>query len=95
MRVVSPRCGVVQWDYVVSRDYLDSLIRKLVAEGAGRDAIMRALQSKLADAEKSGTDDSVHCQRIRRLLFYLRTRLVPRHTNTADMAIFRRLQDLR
>lgn len=79
----------------VSRDYLDSLIRKLVADGATRDAIARTLEQKLTEAEKKGGGESVQCQRMRRIQFYLRTRLVPRHTNAADMAILRKLQNLR
>jgi hypothetical protein len=79
----------------VSRESLDSLIRKLVAEGASRDTIWRMLEMKLSEAEKRGTGDSPRCQRIRRIQFYVRTRLVPRNTSAADMKIFRLLQKLR
>ena len=79
----------------MSRDYLDSLIRELVADGANLESIMRTLEHDLADAGKRGSAGSGHCQRIRRVLFFLRTRLVPRYTDHADMSILRVLQNLR
>jgi hypothetical protein len=79
----------------VSRDYLDSLVRKLVADGANRQSIVRTLEHSLIEARRKGGDGSGHCERITRVLFYLQTRLVPRHTNNADMSILRFLQHLR
>jgi hypothetical protein len=79
----------------VGRDYLATLIRKLVADGATRESIVRVLENKLTEAAKNGAVDSDHCHRIRRIQFYLRTRLVPRETTTAEMAILRVLQNVR
>jgi len=79
----------------MSRDYLESLVCKLVADGADRESIVRALEHSLAEAGKKGSSGSGHCQRIRRVLSYLRTRLVPRYNSTADMSILRTLQNLR
>ena len=81
-------------DFPVGRDYLATLIRKLVADGATRESILRVLENKLTEAAKNVGVDSDHCHRIRRIQFYLRTRLVPRGTTRTQMALLRVLQNV-
>ena len=84
---------------------LDAHVRKMVIDGTTRPAIVAALEAQLAAAEaRSKRGSSTKGEReaeqsqiewIRRVLFFLNTRLVPSLTTDADMALFRILQDLR
>jgi hypothetical protein len=83
---------------------LEALIRKMVAGGARRQAIVGELESQMAAAEERVNHAASQAERdleerqiewIRRILFFLKTRLVPRDISDADMAVYVTLQDVR